>query len=1205
MYRYIYSEGSKLLQYDAAMTEQFRAGDSGWPYLNTLLCNPRYGPCSYFREQGAHPGLYPVFPPTGPLCTNSNLAGPELTQRFVENPTVIRPYCTSQPQFGLDVPSILPSVPNPFTDKRLPRLDVMTNNLVSGHPGYAAEKSVVEGQTRVGSVAAEPESASSAVLYIKSEVTRGFDRAGVLPVGSASNQRVPESAGYGLPRSSVIRLREDREKTDGDSWTRSYSAFSNNGGENDKCNINVIDLSVTGSGKVNKNVSVKSESNCGRLSGVREDGCKPSDPKRAEPGCSTAIKNEPYHKYLPVPPPSPFISPPLSDIFQGSRNVEKCVYDREATGSRQHDFLNPWNLPVASQFPGSGAWTADKTYINPYRLASAAGTNPPLLNPPAFDFSNPLGLIQDVPVPAATTSGTESRDQGYRYSRQTATDAPDNVDFRFPPVGFEILRDPVTGKFLLIPAASIEALQRALFWPGCQPPALLHISNNESVKNGIGATIKEEEGSVVVPAGQMARQEDPEIRLQITRNWLLEKAVKEELLNKPDVSGLELLSRGIEKIEGESDAGNLSGLGLLCALAEQRIRDEIEPDSEKIHQKGRSGRERKAKENQAKTEGTEHVTDIPVAEENGCLKEEARTEPPTLTPNAVEQAKRVFRGVKKEEPAEDEEYWEKQKSVSERDSDSERKCEERVKTQEESDDGSTAMVLRSGGPATKKRKSLRLSSKSAESNYLFRPIEPDKSWVKKEETPEPQSEQVCSFEIVHPGTESSPCKKGRTRSECKAAAAEENENETVANRRHGKLILKLRREKTRLTEPEVKQEKPKNCSLTTEMLMTDQFPMKILTVDGGLFYTGQLSAIQPPDVYGITIDGERGNRPHIYSREEILNNSILEMKPSSADVLKPGDRICAYWSGQYRSLYPGTVSVSYSPDPEPNSVSVEFDDGDSCRISVNDIRLLPENYPVTEYDPNPLLSLSKKKRRTRQKIIETKPEPTEVEPLPESLAKCEADRKLKKKHKHKKHKHKHGKRGKSERTEQSEVPDGVCDGTEKKKKRRSRGKKMEPSVERLPWGWSGKGFRRAGVKGKARKEYYRAIQRGDEKIVIGECAVFLSTGRPDRPFIGRIESMWETWGANMVVRVKWFYHPEETVGCPATLEYPGALFESPHSDENDVQTISHKCEVLPLKQYIEKLGKGARSYEGSTTLFYLAGFYDPTNTSLQFQEGVK
>ena len=47
---------------------------------------------------------------------------------------------------------------------------------------------------------------------------------------------------------------------------------------------------------------------------------------------------------------------------------------------------------------------------------------------------------------------------------------------------------------------------------------------------------------------------------------------------------------------------------------------------------------------------------------------------------------------------------------------------------------------------------------------------------------------------------------------------------------------------------------------------------------------------------------------------------------------------------------------------------------------------------------------------------------------------------------------------------------------------------------------------------------------------VGECAVFLSTGRPHLPYVGRIESMWESWGGNMVVKVKWFYHPEETKG---------------------------------------------------------------------------
>lgn len=54
---------------------------------------------------------------------------------------------------------------------------------------------------------------------------------------------------------------------------------------------------------------------------------------------------------------------------------------------------------------------------------------------------------------------------------------------------------------------------------------------------------------------------------------------------------------------------------------------------------------------------------------------------------------------------------------------------------------------------------------------------------------------------------------------------------------------------------------------------------------------------------------------------------------------------------------------------------------------------------------------------------------------------------------------------------------------------------------------------------------------------VGDSAVFLSTGRPDRPYIGHIESMWETSTNNMVVRVKWFYHPEETQDCP-NLKYP-------------------------------------------------------------------
>ncbi|KAL1116151.1 hypothetical protein AAG570_005646 [Ranatra chinensis] len=159
------------------------------------------------------------------------------------------------------------------------------------------------------------------------------------------------------------------------------------------------------------------------------------------------------------------------------------------------------------------------------------------------------------------------------------------------------------------------------------------------------------------------------------------------------------------------------------------------------------------------------------------------------------------------------------------------------------------------------------------------------------------------------------------------------------------------------------------------------------------------------------------------------------------------------------------------------------------------------------------------------------------------------------------------------------------------------------------WGWSGKGLKRGKGQGQRarRKIFYKAIQRGKETITVGDCAVFLSTGRPDRPYIGRIESMWECWGSNMLVKVSWFYHPEETIGCPEHLPYPGALFESPHNDENDVQTISHKCEVLSLEEYKERLVECPQLLEtvyDNNDTYYLAGYYDPTNLTLRLEQGI-
>jgi len=77
--------------------------------------------------------------------------------------------------------------------------------------------------------------------------------------------------------------------------------------------------------------------------------------------------------------------------------------------------------------------------------------------------------------------------------------------------------------------------------------------------------------------------------------------------------------------------------------------------------------------------------------------------------------------------------------------------------------------------------------------------------------------------------------------------------------------------------------------------------------------------------------------------------------------------------------------------------------------------------------------------------------------------------------------------------------------------------------------------------------------------------------------------------------------------------FQGALFESPHIDENDVQTIAKKCEVLPYEEYKEKYGaisgtnktgKGSSGHKKSHMkgIYYLAGYYDPYTFKLKMKD---
>ncbi|XP_061740966.1 BAH and coiled-coil domain-containing protein 1 [Nerophis ophidion] len=156
---------------------------------------------------------------------------------------------------------------------------------------------------------------------------------------------------------------------------------------------------------------------------------------------------------------------------------------------------------------------------------------------------------------------------------------------------------------------------------------------------------------------------------------------------------------------------------------------------------------------------------------------------------------------------------------------------------------------------------------------------------------------------------------------------------------------------------------------------------------------------------------------------------------------------------------------------------------------------------------------------------------------------------------------------------------------------------------RQMWRWSGNPTQRRGLKGKAKKLFYKAITRGKEAVKVGDCAVFLSAGRPNLPYIGKIENFWESWTSSMVVKVKWFYHPEETKLGKRHRDGKHALYQSCHEDENDVQTISHKCQVVSREEY-ETMTCDQKPNSTSPDLYYLAGTYDPTSGQLVSAEGV-
>uniref|UniRef100_A0ACB8FKY7 Uncharacterized protein n=1 Tax=Sphaerodactylus townsendi TaxID=933632 RepID=A0ACB8FKY7_9SAUR len=158
---------------------------------------------------------------------------------------------------------------------------------------------------------------------------------------------------------------------------------------------------------------------------------------------------------------------------------------------------------------------------------------------------------------------------------------------------------------------------------------------------------------------------------------------------------------------------------------------------------------------------------------------------------------------------------------------------------------------------------------------------------------------------------------------------------------------------------------PRSCIIDKEELKDGL--RVLIPMDDKLLYAGHVKTVHSPDIYRVVVEGERGNRPHIYCLEQLLQEAIIDVKPPSVRFLPEGTRIAAYWSQQYRCLYPGTVvRGAHDQEEDRDLITVEFDDGDTGRIPLSHIRLLPPDYKIQCAEPSPALLVPSAKRRSRK-----------------------------------------------------------------------------------------------------------------------------------------------------------------------------------------------------------------------------------------------